>query len=546
LRYEGSKSLQDTQKDIKFVSRILDLYLHRLLLKMSHSSSNDADQINKARILELRNKHIGANVSLHFASSNPLLVLKGEKEFLFDENGSPYLDCVNNVAHVGHCHPHVVAATAKQCAELNTNSRYLHPALVDYSARLTKTFPKESNLEIVFWVNSGSEANDLALRLAKAHTKKRGVICVEAAYSGHTDRLIGISPYKYDRKGGVGRPKSWVKEAPLPDVYTGKFRGDITDDAMGKAYAAEVDKLLDEYELDIKAEKKLKSMRDARMVSASADGVQTKPPSDDDEARALRYLDECLLQDDGLSTGCGAFIMESILSCGGQVMPPAGYLKRVYASVRKHGGICIADEVQVGFGRVGSAFWGFELQGSDIFPDIVTVGKPIGNGFPVAAVITTREIAKSFDNGMEYFNTFGGNPVAATVAGAVLDVIEREKLQENALKVGKVLIDGFNELYEEFASAPVCIGSVRGTGLMVGLECIKGERNGTREPDGECCIAVKLHAYSHHKILLSTDGMFDQVIKLKPPMCFTEEDAKNTCKAIRDGLLLVKEKRMKA
>ena len=492
----------------------------------------------KARILELRQKHIGSNVSLHFASSTPLLILKGEKEFLFDEHGSSYLDCVNNVAHVGHCHPHVVAATTRQCSALNTNSRYLHPALVDYSARLAKTFPVAAKLEIVFWVNSGSEANDLALRLAKEHTKKRGVICVEAAYSGHTDRLIGISPYKYDRKGGIGRPKSWVKEAPLPDVYSGKFRGDITDDSLGQKYAAEVDKLLSEYDLDVKAEQKLKSMRDARLALSGDKGA-------DEESLAMRYLDECLLQDDGLSTGCGAFIMESILSCGGQVMPPAGYLKRVYNSVRKHGGICIADEVQVGFGRVGSTFWGFELQGPDVLPDIVTVGKPIGNGFPVAAVITTREIAKSFDNGMEYFNTFGGNPVSAAVAHAVLDVIEREKLQENALKVGKVLIEGFHALYAEFASAPVCIGSVRGTGLMVGLECIKGERNGNREPDGECCIAVKLHAYTHHKILLSTDGMFDQVIKLKPPMCFTEEDAKNTCLAIREGLLLVKERRMR-
>ena len=243
-------------------------------------------------------------------------------------------------------------------------TRYLHPHILDYSRRLTETFP--GDLSVVFWVNSGSEANDLALRLARAHTRKRGVLCVDGAYHGHVTSIIDISPYKFDREGGAGMRRS-VRKAAIPDAFSGIYRGALSDDAVGAAYAAEALSHLDHF-AGLEAEE-----ASALAGARAALGGNASPA---DLAAAAR------VEADGLSAGCGAFICESILSCGGQIVPPAGYFKRVYAGVRAAGGVCIADEVQVGFGRVGSHFWAFELQG--VVPDIVTLGKPMGNGFPVA------------------------------------------------------------------------------------------------------------------------------------------------------------------
>ena len=360
-------------------------------------AASAADAAEKERVLALRRRHIGFNVSLHFARTprGPLLIDRGEGAWLIEQgSGRRFLDCVNNVAHLGHSHAGFVRACAAQSQLLNTNSRYLHAGIADYSRRLCATFPKPAEgegataagpgpgpgpLEVVFWVNSGSEANDLALRLARAHTGRRGIMCVETAYHGHTGELIGISPYKHDRPGGAGRP-AWVRAAACPDALSGRVRGAIDDDAVGAAYAADVDKQLASFAADARAPAVGVAARARRhaQAAASAAGAAASASAEDAEAQAQAFMDAQLMPD-GLSAGCAAFIMESILSCGGQVLPPAGYLRRVYASVRAAGAVCIADEVQVGFGRVGSHFWAFERQGADVRPDIVTLGKPMGN-----------------------------------------------------------------------------------------------------------------------------------------------------------------------
>ncbi|MEE8467563.1 MAG: aminotransferase class III-fold pyridoxal phosphate-dependent enzyme, partial [Planctomycetota bacterium] len=311
----------------------------------------------------MRRRHLLGALSLSYRE--PLKIVRGSGTYLFDESGRRYLDCVNNVCHVRHCHPRVVEAAARQMAELNTNTRYLHDHLVTYARRLTELLPDP--LGVCALVCSGSEANELALRLARAATGRRGVVVLDAAYHGNAGALVEISPYKFDGPGGRGRPQH-VHVAPTPDPYRGEHRG---PDA-GLRYAG--------------------SVRDALQR-----GEETGIPA-------------------------GAFLSESLLGCAGQIDPPPGFLAAAFEHVRAAGGVCIADEVQVGFGRVGSHFWGFETQGA--VPDVVTLGKPIGNGHPMAAVVTTPEISEAFDTGMEYFNTFGGNPVSCAVGLAVLDVIE--------------------------------------------------------------------------------------------------------------------------
>jgi len=415
-------------------------------------------------ILAERKQLIGPSLSLSYRE--PLLIVKGRGQYLFDAQGRRYLDCVNNVCHVGHCHPRVVEAAARQMAELNTNTRYLHPNIVEYARRLTATLPDP--LEVCFFVNSGSEANDLALRLARTHTGSRDMIVLEHAYHGHTGDLIEISPYKFDGKGGAGAPPHTHK-VPIPDRYRGKYRDGDGD--LGALYADEVAK------------------------AAEGTGAQ----------------------------GLAGFIAESIVSCGGQVVLPDGYLAASFDGVRSAGGVCIADEVQVGFGRVGSCFWGFQLQG--VVPDVVTAGKPIGNGHPLAAVITTREIAASFCNGMEYFNTFGGNPVSCAVGLEVLRVIEEEGLQQHAADVGDSFLKGLRELMTRHA----VIGDVRGCGLFIGIELVSDRDS--REPAGVEA-AELVEAMKERGILLSTDGPYHNVIKIKPPLVFSREDGDRVVEAL--------------
>ncbi len=410
-------------------------------------------------ILKSRSEHIGRNLSVSYR--RPLKIVRGWMQFLYDEDGRAYLDAVNNVPHVGHCHPRVVEAGQRQMAVLNTNTRYLHDNLIRYAERLCATLPEK--LSVCFFVNSGSEANELALRLARTHTGSKETIVVDAGYHGNTTSLIEISPYKHDGPGGSG-PPPFVHKVPMPDLYRGAYQKG--DPMAGVKYARH-----------------------------AAEMIETI------ESRGERV---------------GAFICESILSCGGQVVLPPGYLQEVYRQVRRAGGVCIADEVQTGFGRAGSHFHAFETQG--VIPDIVTFGKPIGNGHPLAAVVTTPEIAASFNNGMEYFNTFGGNPVSCAIGLAVLEVIADEKLQENALETGAELLEGLRQLADEHR----LVGEARGLGLFVGIELVRNRE--TREP-AEKEAAYIANRMRERAILLSTDGPFHNVLKIKPPMTFNRRDA---------------------
>ncbi len=413
----------------------------------------------KAELLASRRQHFARNLSISY--TEPLHIARASRQFLYDIDGYPYLDVVNNVCHVGHCHPHVVRAAQQQMAVLNTNTRYLYDNLTAYAERLCATLPEP--LSVCFFVNSGSEANDLALRLARTYTGKRDTICIDVGYHGNLNSLIDISPYKFDGPGGKGAP-STTHVALMPDPYRGRYTG--MDWATGASYAAHVAQLLDQLQ--------------------------------------------------GQGRGVAAFIAESVLGCGGQIVLPDGYLAETFAHVRAAGGLCIADEVQVGFGRVGSHFWGFETQG--VVPDIVTMGKPIGNGHPMGAVVTTPEIAAAFANGMEYFNTFGGNPVSCTIGLAVLDVIEQARLQAHAWRVGNQLMADLRGL---MASFPL-IGDVRGLGLFVGIELVLDREQKIPAGEEAAYIANRMR---DHGILISTDGPDHNVLKLKPPLVFNEQDA---------------------
>lgn len=415
--------------------------------------------MEKLETLQLRKKYIGSSLRLSY--KKPLKIVRGFMQYLYDEKGQKYLDTRNNVPHVGHCHPRVINAAQKQMCVLNTNTRYLHDNLVLYAQKLSAKLPDPLN--VCYIVNSGSEANDLALRLAWTYTQKKDVIVIDGAYHGNLSSLIEISPYKFDGKGGTGAP-SHVHKVNTPDGYRGKYK--YQDPLSGKKYAAQIKDVIDK----IRQEGK----------------------------------------------GLAAFICESLMGCAGQIVFPENYLKYAYKHVRKAGGVCIADEVQVGFGRVGSHFWGFETQ--NIVPDIVTLGKPIGNGFPLAVVVTKPEIAKAFDNGMEYFNTFGGNPVSCAVGMAVLDVIEQEKLMQNACSTGKY----FKEKLKKLKTKHPLIGDVRGMGLFLGVELVLDEEKMTPATEQADYIVEKM---KQERILISTDGPFQNVLKIKPPLVFDKDNA---------------------
>jgi 4-aminobutyrate aminotransferase-like enzyme len=423
------------------------------------TATDPAGTMAADEILDARRRRLGPSLSLSYRA--PLHIVRGSGAYLYDADGRAYLDCVNNVAHVGHAHPRVVEAGTAQMRLLNTNTRYLHENVVRYADRLTALLP--DHLEVCYFVNSGSEANELALRLARAATRRPDVATVDVSYHGNTQRLIEVSAYKFNGPGGAGQADD-VQVVPLPDPYRGTHRG--AGPEVGAAYVA-----------------------DAREVlAASADSGHP----------------------------AGALIAEAIPSVAGQVVPPVGWLAGLFDAAREVGAVPIADEVQVGFGRVGTDTWAFGAAGAR--PEIVTLGKPIGNGHPLGAVVTTRAIADAFANGMEYFNTFGGNPVSAAIGLAVLDVIADEGLQENARGVGERLLAGLHEL----ATRHEPIGDVRGMGLFVGFELVR-DRD-TREPDAELAGEIANRA-AERGVLLSTDGPFHNVIKIKPPLVFSAADA---------------------
>jgi 4-aminobutyrate aminotransferase-like enzyme len=342
-------------------------------------------------------------------------------------------------------------------ALLNTNSRYLHDNITALADKLKETLPPELN--VFHFVNSGSEANELALRMVKTYTGSNEMLVSEVGYHGNTNGCVDISSYKFDGKGGVGAPDN-VHVFPMPDSFRGKYRG--MDTAL--KYAEEVELLINQLTA---AQKKL-----------------------------------------------GGFIIEPLLSCGGQIELPEGFLKKAYSLVRKAGGLCISDEVQTGCGRMGKTFWGFQLH--HVIPDIITIGKPLGNGHPVAAVVCTEEVANKFANGMEFFNTFGGNPVSCAIAAEVLQVVEDEYLQLNALEVGEYLKTELKKLSKSF---PI-MGSIRGQGLFLGIELVSAMKHPL-----EVQAKYLVNRMKYNGILMSTDGPDNNVIKIKPPLVFSKEDA---------------------
>ena len=412
--------------------------------------------LNHKEILDQRKKYIGP--SLNISYDVPLHIVRGEAQYLFDVKGNRYLDCVNNIQHVGHCHPKIVEAAQSQYKKLNTNTRYLDEAIVNYARNLTQTLP--DGLDVCFFTNSGSEANDLAMRIARNYEQSKETIVLDGAYHGNLSSLIEISPYKHNGPGGSGTPDH-VHVIPMPDPFRGQYRGE----RCAEQYAKEVQEAIDR--------------------------IQWR------------------------NRNSFAFISEALMGCGGQLILPEGFLQKAFELVKKAGGLCIADEVQIGFGRMGSHFWGFESE--SVVPDIVTMGKSMGNGHPLSAVVTTKEIADAFDNGMEYFNSFGGNPVSCAVGQAVLNVIRDEGLQAHAEHVGNYLLQKLQSLQNDHE----IIGDVRGRGLCIGIELVRDYELTPAANEAHTIV----NSMQEKGVLLSTDGPDHNVIKIKPPMIFSKDNA---------------------
>ncbi|SHH93809.1 aminotransferase class III-fold pyridoxal phosphate-dependent enzyme [Marivita hallyeonensis] len=411
---------------------------------------------DRQAVLAARKAHFGGNLSLSYAE--PVMLVRGWRHHLFDEWGRPYLDAYNNVPHVGHAHPRIQAVAADQLRRVNTNTRYLHPAQTEFAEALLSKLP--DNLQVCYFVNSGTEANELALRLARAHTGGKGIVTPDHGYHGNSTGTVAISAYKFNKPGGVGKA-DWVELFEVADDYRGSFRRDDPDRA--RKFADLVDPA----------------------IAALTERAQ----------------------------GLAGFIAETFPSVGGQIIPPPGYLPAVYEKIRAAGGVCIADEVQTGLGRLGEHYFGFEQQ--EVRPDIVVLGKPIGNGHPIGVVVTTREIADSFNNGIEFFSTFGGSTLSCRLGREVLQIVEDEALQENARLAGARLIEGLNTLEKRYD----CIGDVRGMGLFVGVELVR--------PDGsqatEICRFVK-NRMRDHRILIGSEGSHDNILKIRPPLTIEMDD----------------------
>jgi alanine-glyoxylate transaminase/(R)-3-amino-2-methylpropionate-pyruvate transaminase len=400
------------------------------------------------------------NPALFHLYQKPLMIVEGKGQYVWDDQGKRYLDAYAGIAtiSVGHCHPHVLEAMRKQSETLQHSSTiYLHPNIVEFGRALAAKMP--GDLKVCYFVNSGSEANDVAMLMARAYTGNYDIIALRNGYHGGNMSAMGLtahSTWKFNVPHSFG-----VHHTIAADPYRGQWGRDDAD--AGRKYAADVKSVID-------------------------------------------YT---------TSGQIAAFIAESIQGVGGTVIFPDGYLKHAYEHARAAGGVCIADEVQTGFGRTGQHFWGFQLQG--VMPDIVTMAKGIGNGVPLAAVVTTPQIASVLAKRI-HFNTFGGNPVVCAQGKAVLEVIEREKLQDNALKVGSHILAGLEKLKLKHN----VIGDVRGRGLMIGVELVKDRQ--TKEPGKAECARV-MELAREMGLLIGKGGLWGQTIRIKPPLCLTVADA---------------------
>ncbi|CAB3409374.1 unnamed protein product [Caenorhabditis bovis] len=450
------------------------------------SSATAADAVKDVRtkdeILLKRKNTIGSKCQM-FYTDDPFMVSRASMQYIYDENGKQFLDCISNVQHVGHCHPKVVDAISKQLATSTCNVRFVSTALTDCAEQILATLP---GLDTVLFCNSGSEANDLALRLARDYTKHTDAVVIEHAYHGHVTTTMEMSPYKFDHGSTVAQPE-WVHVAPCPDVYRGKHR--LSDDELN-----------DESKL----------IKTGKMYS---DDVLAIIENAEKKGRTI-----------------AAYFAEALQSCGGQVIPPNEYFKDVARHVRDHGGLMVIDEVQTGFGRIGSKYWAHQLYNDGFQPDIVTMGKPMGNGFPVSAVATRKEIADTLGGSVGYFNTYGGNPVACAAVISVMKVIREERLLSHSEKMGKILEKDLNELKKKHE----CIGDVRGVGMFWGIDLVKSRE--TREPDQKLALAVILALRRHHGILLNADGPHTNILKIKPPLCFDSSNIGETISALDEVL----------
>jgi 4-aminobutyrate aminotransferase-like enzyme len=411
---------------------------------------------DKGQILDKRRAHFGGNLSLTY--SDPVMLVRGWKHHMFDEWGRPYLDAYNNVPHVGHAHPRIQAVAADQLKRMNSNTRYLHPAQTAFADKVLSKLPEQ--FEVCFFVNSGTEANELALRLARAHTGAKGMVTPDHGYHGNTNAAVAISAYKFNKPGGIGKA-DWVELVEVADDYRGTFKRDDPERAQ----------------------------KFADLVDPAIDALKAR------------------------GQGLAGFIAETFPSVGGQIIPPKGYLPVVYEKIRAAGGVCIADEVQTGLGRLGDFYFGFEHQGAR--PDIVVMGKPIGNGHPLGVLATTKEIAQSFDNGIEFFSTFGGSNLSCRIGKEVLDIVDDEGLQENARLRGERLIAGLRALETQHA----CVGDVRGMGLFLGVELINADGSEATQ----ICSYVK-NRMRDHRILIGSEGPKDNILKIRPPLTIDDQD----------------------
>lgn len=405
-------------------------------------------------MIERRKNLLGSAYELLY--HDPVHLVRGEGVWLYDAAGRKYLDLYNNVAHIGHCHPHVVEVLTSQIAILNTHTRYLHENVLEYAERLTGKF--ENELDTAMFTCTGSEANELALRIARNFTGGSGVIVTDYAYHGNSQAICEIST----SVGAAEEIPDYVATVPFPDAYRGEFRGND----VGEKYAAYVQLAVDEL--------KRRGVKPA------------------------------------------AFVIDTIVSSEGVVRSPHGYLRKAADIIRNAGGLFIADEVQPGFGRTGKQFWGYAADG--VVPDIVTMGKPMGNGHPLAAIVSRRDYVERFAKKRHYFNTFGGNPVSCAAGLAVLDVIEQDGLQENARVVGEYIIAGLQNL----ADMHTAIGDIRGSGLFIAVELVKDRRS--LEP-ATAFTADVVNGLRNRGVLTGSIGPDANILKLCPPMVFSKQNA---------------------